>query len=71
MPNLIQANMVKPGATVIDVGITRITNEEGKTKLVGDVDYDGESYFLFMDILLMKSTIHLMTYISDLCWYHL
>ncbi|XP_026326000.1 bifunctional methylenetetrahydrofolate dehydrogenase/cyclohydrolase, mitochondrial isoform X1 [Hyposmocoma kahamanoa] len=40
VPNLIQANMVKPGATVIDVGITRITNEQGKTKLVGDVDYD-------------------------------
>lgn len=34
--------MVKPGATVIDVGITRITTEEGKTKLVGDVDYDGK-----------------------------
>ncbi|XP_049871689.1 bifunctional methylenetetrahydrofolate dehydrogenase/cyclohydrolase, mitochondrial isoform X2 [Pectinophora gossypiella] len=40
VPKLIKAHMVKPGATVIDVGITRITNEEGKTKLVGDVDYD-------------------------------
>ncbi|GBP42282.1 hypothetical protein EVAR_16378_1 [Eumeta japonica] len=39
VPNLIRADMVKPGATVIDVGITRITDEEGKTKLVGDIDY--------------------------------
>ncbi|KAJ2949491.1 hypothetical protein O0L34_g15414 [Tuta absoluta] len=37
--SLIKAHMVKPGATVIDVGITRITDENGKTKLVGDVDY--------------------------------
>ncbi|CAG9791011.1 unnamed protein product [Diatraea saccharalis] len=40
IPSLIKADMVKPGATVIDVGITRITDEQGKTKLVGDVDYD-------------------------------
>ncbi|CAH2087560.1 unnamed protein product [Euphydryas editha] len=40
IPKLIKANMIKPGATVIDVGITRITDEQGKTKLVGDVDYD-------------------------------
>ncbi|XP_052752262.1 bifunctional methylenetetrahydrofolate dehydrogenase/cyclohydrolase, mitochondrial isoform X2 [Galleria mellonella] len=40
IPSLVKANMVKPGATVIDVGITRITDAEGKTKLVGDVDYD-------------------------------
>lgn len=35
-PKLITADMVKPGATVIDVGINRV---EGK--LVGDVDFDG------------------------------
>lgn len=40
VPKLIKANMIKPGATVIDVGITRITDEQGKTKLVGDVDYE-------------------------------
>ncbi|XP_059061219.1 bifunctional methylenetetrahydrofolate dehydrogenase/cyclohydrolase, mitochondrial isoform X2 [Achroia grisella] len=40
IPGLVKANMIKPGATVIDVGITRITDAEGKTKLVGDVDYD-------------------------------
>lgn len=33
--------MVKPGACVIDVGITRIKTADGKTKLVGDVDFDG------------------------------
>ncbi|KAM7362226.1 NAD-dependent methylenetetrahydrofolate dehydrogenase isoform 1-T1 [Cochliomyia hominivorax] len=37
---LITKDMVKPGACVIDVGITRITDSNGKTKLVGDVDYD-------------------------------
>lgn len=46
--------MVKPGATVIDVGITRVTDAEGKTKLVGDVDYDGE-FFLYN--VLFFSTI--------------
>ncbi|XP_063699115.1 bifunctional methylenetetrahydrofolate dehydrogenase/cyclohydrolase, mitochondrial isoform X2 [Culicoides brevitarsis] len=41
VPGLIKADMIKPGACVIDVGITRITDEEtGKTKLVGDVDFD-------------------------------
>ncbi len=35
-PNLIAADMVKPGAVVIDVGMTR-TDEEG---LVGDIDFD-------------------------------
>jgi methylenetetrahydrofolate dehydrogenase (NADP+)/methenyltetrahydrofolate cyclohydrolase len=31
--------MVKPGAVVIDVGINRI-QEQDKSRLVGDVDYD-------------------------------
>ena len=34
---------MKPGATVIDVGINRIDTTEVKTKLVGDVDYAGAS----------------------------
>lgn len=39
-PGLITADMVKPGATVIDVGINRIVDKEtGKSKLVGDVDF--------------------------------
>lgn len=41
VPKLITADMIKPGACVIDVGITRVKDETtGKTKLVGDVDYD-------------------------------
>ncbi|KAJ8911647.1 hypothetical protein NQ315_005992 [Exocentrus adspersus] len=38
--HLITSDMVKPGACVIDVGITRIQTKEGKTKLVGDVDFE-------------------------------
>ena len=38
-PRLIKADWVKEGATVIDVGINRI-EENGKNRLVGDVDYD-------------------------------
>lgn len=42
IPGLIKADMVKKGACVIDVGITRVTiAETGQTKLVGDVDFDG------------------------------
>jgi methylenetetrahydrofolate dehydrogenase(NAD+)/5,10-methenyltetrahydrofolate cyclohydrolase len=42
VPNLIRADMVKPGACVIDVGITRICDKKtGKSKLVGDVDFNG------------------------------
>ena len=33
------ADMVKPGAAVIDVGINRI-EEGGKSRLVGDVDFE-------------------------------
>jgi len=39
-PEFVQADWVKAGATVIDVGINRI-ERDGKTKLVGDVDYAG------------------------------
>ena len=38
-PHLITASMVKPGATVIDVGINRVETDSGKGKLVGDVDF--------------------------------
>jgi methylenetetrahydrofolate dehydrogenase (NADP+)/methenyltetrahydrofolate cyclohydrolase len=37
---MVKADWVKPGATVIDVGINRIEAEGGKTRLVGDVDFD-------------------------------
>lgn len=38
---MVQGDWVKPGATVIDVGITRIPHPEkpGKSKLLGDVDF--------------------------------
>ncbi|MEY9165738.1 5,10-methylene-tetrahydrofolate dehydrogenase/methenyl tetrahydrofolate cyclohydrolase [Sinorhizobium fredii] len=42
-PAMVKADWVKPDATVIDVGINRIAaaeDGEGKTRLVGDVDFD-------------------------------
>jgi len=39
--NFVQPGWVKEGATVIDVGINRIEDENGKGKLVGDVDFAG------------------------------
>jgi methylenetetrahydrofolate dehydrogenase (NADP+) / methenyltetrahydrofolate cyclohydrolase len=38
---MITADMVKPGAIAIDVGINRITLPDGKSRLVGDMDFDG------------------------------
>ncbi len=41
-PQMIKGDWIKPGATVIDVGINRIAapeRGEGKTRLLGDVDY--------------------------------
>jgi methylenetetrahydrofolate dehydrogenase (NADP+)/methenyltetrahydrofolate cyclohydrolase len=38
-PKMIPGDWIKPGATVIDVGINRIEDEQGKTHLVGDVDF--------------------------------
>jgi methylenetetrahydrofolate dehydrogenase (NADP+) / methenyltetrahydrofolate cyclohydrolase len=37
---MITANMVKPGAVVIDVGINRVVNSDGSSRLAGDVDFD-------------------------------
>ena len=39
VPKLVKGDWIKPGAAVIDVGINRI-EEEGKMRLVGDVDFD-------------------------------
>jgi methylenetetrahydrofolate dehydrogenase (NADP+)/methenyltetrahydrofolate cyclohydrolase len=40
-PQMIKGDWVKPGATVIDVGINRVpAAEEGKYRLVGDVAFD-------------------------------
>ena len=39
-PEMVKGEWLKPGATVIDVGINRVpAQEEGKTRLVGDVDF--------------------------------
>ncbi|MFG1480117.1 bifunctional methylenetetrahydrofolate dehydrogenase/methenyltetrahydrofolate cyclohydrolase FolD [Xanthobacter sp. V4C-4] len=38
-PEMIRGDWIKPGATVIDVGINRVPREDGKTRLVGDVAY--------------------------------
>jgi methylenetetrahydrofolate dehydrogenase (NADP+)/methenyltetrahydrofolate cyclohydrolase len=38
VPGLVTPDMVRPGAAVLDVGITRVTTAEGKARLVGDVD---------------------------------
>ena len=39
-PHLLTPDMIKPGAAVLDVGITRVPQESGKAKLVGDVHPD-------------------------------
>ena len=38
-PEMIKGDWVKPGAAVIDVGINRVDLEDGKSKLVGDVEF--------------------------------
>ena len=38
-PEMVPGDWIKPGATVIDVGINRIDKPESGTRLVGDVDY--------------------------------
>ncbi len=39
-PEMVRGDWIKPGATVIDVGINRIATEDGKGRLVGDVAFD-------------------------------
>ena len=38
-PEMVRGDWIKPGATVIDVGINRLPTDDGKTRLVGDVAY--------------------------------
>jgi methylenetetrahydrofolate dehydrogenase (NADP+)/methenyltetrahydrofolate cyclohydrolase len=40
VPGLITQEMVKHGATVIDVGVNRVVTAEGKSKTVGDVAFE-------------------------------
>ncbi|MDP9423481.1 MAG: bifunctional methylenetetrahydrofolate dehydrogenase/methenyltetrahydrofolate cyclohydrolase FolD [Pseudomonadota bacterium] len=42
-PEMVKGAWLKPGATVIDVGINRIPTADGKSKLVGDVDFASAS----------------------------
>jgi len=42
-PEMVRGDWIKPGATVIDVGINRIPTEDGKGRLVGDVAFDEAS----------------------------
>ena len=42
-PRMVRGDWIKPGAVVIDVGINRIPGEDGKSRLVGDVDFAGAS----------------------------
>jgi len=39
-PEMIRGDWVKPGATIIDVGINRVSLPEGKSEIVGDVHFD-------------------------------
>ena len=38
-PEMVRGDWIKPGATVIDVGINRIAGDGGKSRLVGDVNF--------------------------------
>ena len=42
IPNFVTADMIKPGAVVVDVGITRVSDAEAPKgyRIVGDVDFD-------------------------------
>lgn len=38
VPGLLTADMIKPGAAVIDIGINQITDSDGTSRIVGDAD---------------------------------
>ena len=38
-PELVRGDWIKPGATVVDVGINRVPGEGGKSRIVGDVNF--------------------------------
>jgi len=39
-PEMVRGDWIKPGATVIDVGINRVAGADGKNRIVGDVAFD-------------------------------
>ena len=52
--------MIKEGAAVIDVGINRIQDPiTAKPKLVGDVDFEGKRFFLFVFCFLRLNLWHM------------
>jgi methylenetetrahydrofolate dehydrogenase (NADP+)/methenyltetrahydrofolate cyclohydrolase len=40
VPDIVTADMVQPGAAVLDVGVSRVTGEDGKARIAGDVAAD-------------------------------
>ena len=42
-PEMVRGDWLKPGATVIDVGINRVMGDDGKSRLVGDVEFASAS----------------------------
>ena len=42
-PQMVKGDWIKPGAVVIDVGINRVPGDDGKSRLVGDVDFASAS----------------------------
>ena len=40
VPGLLTADMIKPGAAVIDIGINQITDSDGTSRILGDADTD-------------------------------
>ncbi len=43
IPGMVQGEWIKPGACVIDVGINRVALPDGKSRLIGDVDFAAAS----------------------------
>jgi methylenetetrahydrofolate dehydrogenase (NADP+)/methenyltetrahydrofolate cyclohydrolase len=44
-PEFVKGNWIKPGATILDVGINRVIKADGSSGLVGDVDFAAASEF--------------------------
>jgi methylenetetrahydrofolate dehydrogenase (NADP+)/methenyltetrahydrofolate cyclohydrolase len=43
VPELVRGDWIKPGAVIIDVGMNRLPKDDGKTRLVGDVNFEEAS----------------------------
>lgn len=70
IPKLITADMVKEGVAVIDIGINRIVDEKtGKTRLVGDVDFEGKVYLLYLFIYPLPGVRHITNVLSSISFF--